>query len=49
MIQKRGDCQGACGRINTPINSKGLCPDCQFFKTFGKTRQEVYSERRRKC
>ena len=48
MIQKRGDCQGECKRTNIPINSKGLCMDCQFKKTFGKSRQEVYSERRKK-
>lgn len=47
MIQKFGDCQGECKRINVPINSKGFCSDCQFKKTFGKSRQEVYSERRR--
>ena len=47
MIQKRGDCQGECKRTNIPINSKGLCSDCQYIQTYGRSKQEVYSERRR--
>jgi hypothetical protein len=47
MIQKRGDCKGECNRTNTPINSKGFCSDCQYMQIHGKSRQEVYSERRR--
>ena len=46
MIQKLGDCKGECERTNVPINSKGLCSECQYLKTHGKTRQETYSERR---
>jgi hypothetical protein len=46
MIQKFGDCKGECERTNVPINSKGLCSECQYLKTHGKTRQETYSERR---
>lgn len=45
MIQKRGDCQGECERKNVPINSKGLCSECQYKKTHGRSRQEVYLER----
>jgi hypothetical protein len=46
MIQKLGGCKGECGRTNVPVNAKGLCSECQYLKTHGKTRQETYSERR---
>lgn len=45
MIQKFGDCKGKCKRTNIPINSKGLCPDCQYIQTHGRSKQEVYLER----
>lgn len=46
MQQKIGDCKGECNRKNISINSKGLCPDCQYILTHGKTRKEVYLERK---
>lgn len=45
MIQKFGDCQGECKRINVLINSKGFCSDCQYRQTHGRSKQEVYLER----
>jgi len=46
MQQKIGTCT-ECEKLNKPLNSRGICPDCIFIKTHaGKTKEEVYTERR---
>jgi len=45
---RRGKCKGDCGRDDISLNAKGFCSDCQFkLNHDGKSKQEVYSERRR--
>lgn len=43
MIQKTGICLN-CNK-DKPINSKGLCPDCQYHKTHGISRFEAHKSK----
>ena len=45
MNKKYGVCDG-CERT-TPVNSKHLCLDCQYFKTHGQTRFEAILEKKK--